>query len=156
VSEVVNTPAAEAALLALGFVAGSTYSEYPLMVYNDAGDGVVAVSLAAQAELEKRGFRRMGHADQTAFEHAKTRGVPSQYEPIAYPKWLEAPGHEPVLVADAAAEDRVRRSWGEPEPAAPPLSEEPEPAPSLSEDFKAFLAWKESLANRRPRSPAAK
>lgn len=116
------------------------------------GHGEVANSLGEEAGLEARGYRSAKadtKASRRAFDRAMIGAPPEKYRPEQYPKWIDAPGHEPIQVADAEAETRMRRSWGEevPEPAA---------ATPLSEEFKDFLAWKESRANKHPRSPAAK
>jgi hypothetical protein len=138
------------------------FSEFPKMLYNAEGEGEVANSRGEEARLEALGYQQPktdAKASKRAFDRAMRGAPPEEYRPEEYPKWIEDRGHEPVLVTDAAAEDRIRRSWSEeePEPAAAPLSVEPDPAPAPSEElFKAFLAWKESRATKRPRSPAAK
>jgi hypothetical protein len=97
------------------------HEEFPKMLYNAAGKGEVANSLGEEAALEARGYRGAQDIDIKAakleFERVTGGGPPLSYKPESYPKWIEAPGHEPVVVADAEAEARIRRSWGEVLPA---------------------------------------
>jgi hypothetical protein len=130
------------------------YEEFPKTLYNAAGEGKVANSLGEEAALEARGYRGSQDigikASKLEFERVTGGGPPLSYKPEPYPKWIEAPGHEPVVVADAEAETRIRRSWGEVLP-------EPEELP-LSAEYADFLAWRAAQSAKGPQArkrPAA-